>query len=349
MLLTLTLGLFAVPSALQLASMPPQVDPTVNQQWVPGSGTGVNFPLGGGSGSAFFDDFNRANGPVGSGWVLLGWNFEVRNNSCVNTSGSTTGGWIQRANIAFPYDQATIEFDLAPNPSGLTWVAAVHGGGGSDIAFTKVQSSTNTYNTVAFYHGVNAGAFNGYGGSFSITPVTQGHVLVYVTNGGDTMNCDIDELNDGVYEYHYEASGLIASGLPALMGQGVGVGAYSFSTSMFDNWALNGGIATPIFDVFNIQPGQFFTLDISNLEQGSSATVLVSTAGAGPTASPLGAIEVSQPWQQTPAFPADANGRFSFTSTLPASLSGSTLYMQVVQLPGAAPGELSNALAVPIP
>ncbi len=106
---------------------------------------------------------------------------------------------------------------------------------------------------------------------------------------------------------------------------------------------------SPTLQVLDVQPGAFMTIDISGLSVGSQAVTLVTTMGSGPTSSPFGALQVSQPWLQTPPFPEDGSGKVQFTTTLPASLSGQTLDFQVVELEAGGGGELSNALTLLIP
>lgn len=107
--------------------------------------------------------------------------------------------------------------------------------------------------------------------------------------------------------------------------------------------------ASPILSLDNVVPGQFMDIRIQGIAQDATAVLLASTSGNGPTSTPFGAVEVSQPWIQSPPFPPDAAGEVNWTSTLPLSLSGQTLYMQVVELEGGGAGELSNAIALPIP
>jgi len=106
---------------------------------------------------------------------------------------------------------------------------------------------------------------------------------------------------------------------------------------------------SPLLSLIDVQPGSFMTFDIQSIGQGSTVVTLVSTAGPGPTSTPFGPVQVSQPWMQTPAFPPNAVGTVNFTTTMPASLSGLTLYIQAVELEGGGVGELSNALAIAVP
>lgn len=105
----------------------------------------------------------------------------------------------------------------------------------------------------------------------------------------------------------------------------------------------------PVLEVSNLTPGEFMTLEASRLGVDSFVAFVVSSIGPGPTNTPFGSLEVSAPFRVTPLFPADANGSFNFTSTLPSGASGATLYMQSVVFMADATTELTNALQVAIP
>ena len=328
--------------AQQVGPLPPGSDPTLQGPGVGiGSGSGGSTLLGGSTG---FDDFNRPDGSLGADWSVGSGTYEIRSNKFANVGAAN--GWARYDGATSLYEHAIIEFDLEPNPTTLAYNAAVIGAGGTDMAFTKVQG-TGTYTNVGFYHGVNGGALGVYGGFFTITPVTGGRVKVYVTDSGDTMNCDIDEDHDGVFEYHYESSGLIASGLAGQMGQEVGLSVYS-TFSRADDFFVDGQGPQPILQVMDIIPGQLMTIDISNLEEGSSAMLILSSLGAGPSSTPYGEISVSQPWRRTPLFP-EVGGVVNFTSTLPPGSIGATFYMQAAEWKADETVQLTNALELLLP
>lgn len=118
--------------------------------------------------------------------------------------------------------------------------------------------------------------------------------------------------------------------------------AFDFGFRTFSN-------TSPILDLIDIQPGSFMTFQIQGIAQDSLAVTLVSLNGAGPTSTPFGLVEVTQPFFMTPGFPPNAAGVVSFTSTMPPSLSGQTLYMHAVELEGGGGGELSNPLTFAVP
>lgn len=129
---------------------------------------------------------------------------------------------------------------------------------------------------------------------------------------------------------------------PTWIGDGSGV-------RLWENMIEIIGDREPQLEVLGLVPGEFITLGASRMTVGSQVHFLVSSVGAGPTVTPFGTLEVSQPWRRTPAFPADADGAFDFTSTLPIGASGATFYMQSVVFEPDDVVRLSNPLAVPIP
>jgi hypothetical protein len=289
------------------------------------------------AGSIDSDDFNRA--LLGAGWTAQGFgNFTITNNALTSSSGND---WIQRAGLATNYVDATTEFDLGANPTGLTYSAAVTGAG-SDMLWTKVQSNSGgVYDYCGFYHGVGAGGWGSYGGFFAITPVTGGHVRIYVTNGGDTMNIDIDEANDGTYEYHYESSGILAN-FGTTLGTGVGIGGYNANC---DNWALGDGPSGPIYTITGLVGGGTATLTVTGATAGGGVLIGYSLTGAGPTMTPFGMVDMSAPITQLPTLTADAAGVASLSTGIPSRATGFTLYSQGADL---ASGALTNSLAEPI-
>ena len=102
----------------------------------------------------------------------------------------------------------------------------------------------------------------------------------------------------------------------------------------------------PILEVTQVIPGQFITLNATRLGQGSRVAFVVSSLGPGPTPTPFGVLEVSSPFRVTPLFPADVNGEFNFTSTLPMV---PTLFMQSVVFLEDGSTQLTNPLQVVIP
>ena len=227
--LVTSLVLCGLSSAQHVGPLPPSLDLTLGGAAASAQTGGGGLPQGANSG---FDSFNRPDGPLGSDWSVGSGNFEIRGQEFANVG--VSNGWARYDGATSLYDQTVIEFDLRPNPPSLSYNAAVIGAGGTDMTFTKVQGS-GSYTHIGFYRGVNGGAVSGYGGFFSITSVSGGRVRVSVSDNGDTMNVDIDEHHDGIFEYHYESSGLVSSGVAAQLGEEVGLAVYSSSSRADDD------------------------------------------------------------------------------------------------------------------
>ena len=148
----------------------------------------------------------------------------------------------------------------------------------------------------------------------------------------------------------------------------IGSGSYEIIDNKFGNvgaangWALYTG-ATSLYDLavieFDLQPNPTtlaYTAAVTGAGgsdmaftkiQGSTTVILLSSLGPGPTITPFGEIEVTQPWRQTPRFQ-EIGGRFDWTSTVPIGSFGQTFYMQAVEFEAGGETELSNALAVQV-
>ena len=64
-------------------------------------------------------------------------------------------------------------------------------------------------------------------------PIATGRVFMYFTNGGDTLNVDIDTDFNGTIDQHYSNSGALAVGVA---GSGFGIGTWAIGS--YDNWRV---------------------------------------------------------------------------------------------------------------
>lgn len=105
-------------------------------------------------------------------------------------------------------------------------------------------------------------------------------------------------------------------------------------------------ISEPVLAYESLIAGQVTTISCAGLKIGSRVAFVFSPNGAGPSSTPFGVLDVDMDLV-TPLFWAQS-GRFEFSTVIPVSLAGSTLYGQSVAFNADNSTELSNAMAVPI-
>ena len=324
--------------------LPPSADPTLVPagQAAPRILPQATTLLGSSSSAiASLDDFQRPDGDVGPGWETQGFGFQILGNVC---RGMLSGnGWIQRSSIQIAAEDAVILIDLDDHPTTLSYGAAVHGAGGLEMAFTKVQSNgSGTYESVGFYHGIGAGQYSGYGGFFPIQPVTGGVMKVYISNQGDTMNVKIDEGRDGFFEWHYQADGLVTSGLSALFGNRVGLGSYT--NTPIHGWALN---PSEMPQLGMTATSSSATVHLVHITPDAEFTFLLSSQGQTANPQPFGLILVDPRWQ-TAALQGPSADRWTFHTPIRTGMHGHTLFVQAVETSPSGT-RLTNLTTVAIP
>ncbi|MCP4771968.1 MAG: hypothetical protein GY879_11230 [Planctomycetes bacterium] len=105
-------------------------------------------------------------------------------------------------------------------------------------------------------------------------------------------------------------------------------------------------ISEPVLAYESLVAGQLSTIACAGLKIGSRVVFVFSPNGAGPTNTSFGILDVDMDFV-SPLFWA-RNGRFEFTTVVPLSLAGSTLYGQCIALNADNSTELSNSMAVPV-
>lgn len=107
---------------------------------------------------------------------------------------------------------------------------------------------------------------------------------------------------------------------------------------------LNGvvEIGSPLLSISGLVGGGIATIDVGNATPGGSVLLGYSLAGAGPTNTPFGPVDLSPPISQLPSLTADPSGMASLSTGVPGRATGFTLYMQGVDLSS---GLLTNSLA----
>lgn len=105
-------------------------------------------------------------------------------------------------------------------------------------------------------------------------------------------------------------------------------------------------ISEPVLAYPDLVAGDITIFSCAGLKIGARVVFVFSTTGAGPTNTPFGILDVD-PDYISPMFFAQ-NGRFEFSSMLPLSLAGGTLYGQTIAFNNDGTNDLSNAVAEPI-
>ncbi len=109
-----------------------------------------------------------------------------------------------------------------------------------------------------------------------------------------------------------------------------------------DSIVINNAPLTPELVYTGLVGGGTTTLTVSNATAGGNVIVGYSLAGAGPTNTPYGMVDMSNPITVLPTLTADAGGVASFSSAIPTRGTGFTLYSQGVDLGS---GDLTNSVA----
>ncbi|MHC4381113.1 MAG: choice-of-anchor J domain-containing protein [Planctomycetota bacterium] len=99
---------------------------------------------------------------------------------------------------------------------------------------------------------------------------------------------------------------------------------------------------TPVYAITGLVAGGFATFQVIGATPGGTVLIGYSSAGAGPTATPFGAVDMSAPIRQFPTLVADPTGTADFSVNIPPGAVGVTLYTQGVDLGS---GILTNSLA----
>jgi hypothetical protein len=111
-----------------------------------------------------------------------------------------------------------------------------------------------------------------------------------------------------------------------------------------DDVVVDGGAALT-YAVSGLVGGGTVTFEVSGATPGGNVLVGYSLAGAGPTMTPFGLVDISAPISQLPTMAVNALGVASFSTTVPPQTSGFTLFTQGADL---ATATLTNSLAEPI-
>lgn len=101
----------------------------------------------------------------------------------------------------------------------------------------------------------------------------------------------------------------------------------------------------PFLDIRNLTAGSAVTATVSNLTSGNLTYLGFSLAGPGPTMTPLGVVQLSQPIGHIGPLPADANGEVQIVQSLPLGLAGAVVFTQAIEVVTPGVRFISNARA----
>lgn len=230
------------------------------------------------------DDFNRPNSTLlGADWAEMTGDVEILNNVADNIG--TGNSWMLHTGVSATHVGAKVEVDIGTNPTGQNGnTAAILGYNPTtgEAVYVKVQCQTSLpgFSHVGFYHGINMGAYPGWGGFFTLPYQSPGGLMtVSIDASGDVVTMEIDEDYDGNPEISMTAAGLIASGLPALMGDQYGLGFWG--TGVADDFEVNDGCTPPgpTLAVLGNCPGAV-GVSIDNCTANSPVALVLGAAGS---------------------------------------------------------------------
>jgi hypothetical protein len=286
------------------------------------------------------DDFNRADSPsMGPDWLEQAGDIEVLANE---GHGVMNMSMMSHTGASGNYVGSTMSarFDTY---GGLVYVAMVAGFAdtGNNI-FVKVQDNNidGLYDRVFFYFGNNGGSWGGTSYYSDLaTPTVSGTMTLYFDVSGDIAYLDIDNDASGLTET-FSNDGLL--GVAGFLGTGYGVGTYG--SARFDDVDINDGCGggTPTYTLAGLVGGGTATITITNATPLGSVLVGYSLAGAGPTMTPYGLVDMSPPISVLPTLTADAGGTATMSTGVPLRATGWTVYTQGVDIGS---GLLTNSLA----
>jgi hypothetical protein len=289
------------------------------------------------------DDFNRANSAsMGADWLEQTGDIEVSSNQ---GHGLVNFSLMTHTNASSSYIGSTVStrFD---HGGGLVYVATVAGYAGIyDNVFVKIQDNDidGLYDRVFFYYGNSAGSWGQPSYYFDLAvPTLSGNMTMSFDATGDICYLDVENDMSGLTE-SFSSTGLLA--VAGGLGTGFGIGTYG--SAYFDDVNINGGCGAggPAYAITGLAGGGTATLTVTAATPGGAVLLGYSLAGAGPTMTPFGLVDISAPITQLPTLTADAAGVASMSTGIPGRATGFTLYTQGADL---ASGTLTNSLAEPI-
>ena len=253
------------------------------------------------------------------------------------SSGVPPTGWVQVVN---------------PGGSGVGWILDSIGGrawhedeylGGlfSDntlvspaFSLAGITSSTLTFDTETYYSSYLANNPLGYGDGISNMEIS--------TDGGATWT--VVWTDTAVVDNNYITEVVDISAFDGAASVQVGIHFYGTYAQEWwvDNVVIDGGGAGLVYSTSGLVGGASATLTVSGATAGGGVLIGYSLTGAGPTNTPFGPVDMSNPITQLPVLTADGAGVASMTTMVPGRATGFTVYTQAADLTSST---LTNSLA----
>jgi hypothetical protein len=235
---SLTWGIVEAPAAIPVEPESPTRDLTLVAGvplGAPAGGTAASTAGGTGPGSgiasiqALLDDFNRADGPLGSNWTVHDGTCSVLGNAatCNSTGRATFNG------APGSGDQAEMDVEVYGTATDYQALLLNYGGGTTNL-FIKVQNQDGgmQFGWVGCYTGNNSGGFGP--GFFALSsPFTSARMTAIRV--GDDVTISFTNIDGGAQP----SQTYVCSGAPAREGTGVGIAGF-WGVNRMDNFGTPG-------------------------------------------------------------------------------------------------------------
>ncbi len=262
---------------------------------------------------ALSEDFSTGVPPAG--WVAT------------NNNGSSSKGWIPSTDLRAWHEDEALS----------------HGGLTSDDSLVTPVLDLSTF-TEVHLHFANDLGFADYLANHPNSRGDGENNVEVSTDGGLSWTLVWTETRtlDGLEKTHVD--------LGAYAGMSNVQIAFRYYGTWAQEWWLDDVVVddqdgVPVFTITNLVAGQIADLQVENVAPFATVLIGYSTTGAGPTMTPYGLLDMSQPITLLSTLTADAAGVATDSASVPVNAAGITVYAQSVELPVP---NLSNSLAITI-
>ncbi len=183
----------------------------------------------------------------------------------------------------------------------------------------------------------------GWGAYLAVNGSGDGHNTMEISSdGGLTWTVAWDDVSPG--SGSYPGISVDLSAVDGMAGLQLGIHFYGTYAQEWwvDNVVIDGGGAGLVYSTSGLVGGASATLTVSGATAGGGVLIGYSLTGAGPTNTPFGPVDMSNPITQLPVLTADGAGVASMTTMVPGRATGFTVYTQAADLTSST---LTNSLA----